>query len=237
MSSARLDTYIKTLERLPAITEADDVGQILRAAGLPLFEPVVQFHCDYAGLIQPNGLELFIWGLFHEEVHPYADFLPNLPAYELDASGRHDFSCCNCHGSDSWTIDEAGALYWCTYPVATSFEKKLERDAVVWELNNLDEPIFRVRFEQPISEILPQLVPRLTEGLIPEASDKIESVYRLQNLYTTVEEDTLRCTIIGDDSSALLHGFAYRAEEVGGQKPDKPSSITARLRKLFRLFT
>ena len=88
------------------------------------------------------------------------------------------FTCCNCHASDHWFLDETGALYWCySPPLATSFEKKIERDAVAWALNEIDETLFKVEFERPTTEILPELLPRWEDGLIAEASDQIESLY------------------------------------------------------------
>ncbi len=55
MSSSRLTKYLHTLDRLPAITDVTTVHQIIEASGCPVFEPVIEFHCKYAGFVQPYG--------------------------------------------------------------------------------------------------------------------------------------------------------------------------------------
>ncbi len=67
------------LERLPAITDATTVGEIIEASGLPIYEPVIEFHCKYVGFVQPYDRVKFIWGLFHEFPHDYSFFKPNQP--------------------------------------------------------------------------------------------------------------------------------------------------------------
>ena len=72
MPSSRLAKYLHTLERLPAITDTTTVREVIEASGLPTFEPVIEFHCKYAGFVQPYGRVQFIWGLFHEFPHDYS---------------------------------------------------------------------------------------------------------------------------------------------------------------------
>ena len=207
MPSSRLGKYLHTLERLPAITDATTVGEIIEASGLPIYEPVIEFHCKYAGFVQPYGRVKFIWGLFHQFPHDYSFFKPNQPHCNQNLF----FTCCNCHGSDHWYLDETGALYWCySPPLATSFETKIERDALVWELGEIyDKAIFQVEFELPTTQILSEVVLRLKDGLISEASDHIESLYWYKNVYAAVKGQSIQCYILGAENSELLKEIPY----------------------------
>ncbi len=210
MPSSRLTKYLQTLDRLPAITDVKTVSEIIETSGLPIIKPVIEFHCKYAGFVQPYGRVQFIWGLFHSNPHDYSFFQPNRPHCDTMDENFRIFTCCNCHASDHWFLDETGALYWCYYPpLATSFEKKIERDAVAWELNSTNEALFKVEFDRPITEILPELLPGFSDGLIEEASDHIESLYWHKDVYAAVKGDSMKCYIIGGETSSLLDGIPY----------------------------
>ena len=199
-----------TLEREPAIIDRDKITVALEKAGVPIFQPIVEFQIAYGGYIEWYGFNDFHWGILHHNPEPDSFLEPN----EIDFYSEDDeyyITCANCHRSDTWALDSKGKLYWCGYFKALSFEKKLERDAFVRELDSFGK-VNRIRFEAPEKDVVEILVPRLQDGIISEASDDYQALYLKDNVYAAVnfENSSISVCIIGDETPAMLKDFSFR---------------------------
>lgn len=232
MLSDRARRYLATLKRLPALTDEATIADKLREAGVPPLEVFIRFQMDFGGYGEWYGLNRFVWGIVHDQTDPDSAFEPgkvdgwmeeiakededefDWPAddAEPEKEERWYVTCADCHISDHWMLDSRGWLLWCGYPKATSFETKIERDAVSWEIGQTAK--FReVRFDGPMTEIIPVLMPRIAAGRIPEASDELSSLHAIDGLYVSASRDQLYVYALGDNIPSALDGLPYRLME------------------------
>jgi hypothetical protein len=210
--SGRAQSYINSLTRRAAVRDEGEILRRFRDAQVPDFEPVVRFQQQFGGLEELYGRNLFVWGLFHDRPDPDSAFEPNRP-HTFKNGDRWFFTCADCHRSDHWFLDQTGALYWCFEPPrASSFARKVERDAVVWELTRTRSPR-RLVFEVPDAAAVQLLVPRLEPGLIPEASDEYEALYLHGGLYIAVKGSRMIAYACEGFDASLLRDLPCRIED------------------------
>lgn len=234
MLSDRARRYLATRQRLPALTDEAAIANKLREAGVPPLDVFIRFQVEFGGYVEWYGLNRFVWGIVHDEPDADSAFEPGkvdgwMEMEEVEKEDEDEFdwpaedeepekearwyvTCADCHISDHWQLDSRGWLLWCGYPKSTSFENKIERDAVAWEVGQTAK--FReVRFDGPLTEIIPVLVPRIAAGLIPEASDELSGLYVIDGLYVSASRDQLYAYVIGDGVPAALDGLPYSLKE------------------------
>ena len=128
MLTERANKYLSSLHRRPALP-AKLVEQSLFEQGAPCFDSWLVFQEFYAGYIEPIGSGDFaIWGIVHESPH----WLDPLRA-QIDREVREPVwyaTCADVHPSYVYRLDQAGAFY---APPATSFDVKVEQNALIWE--------------------------------------------------------------------------------------------------------
>jgi hypothetical protein len=231
MLTDRARRYLAAQNRLPALSDEAAIADKLREAGVPPLEVFIRFQVDFGGYGEWYGLNRFVWGIVHDEPDANSAFQPgkvdgwmeeiakedddefDWPAddEEPEKEERWYVTCADCHVSDHWMLDSHGWLLWCGYPKATSFETKIERDAVGWEVGQTAK--FReVRFDGPLTEIIPVLISRIAAGRIPEASDELSSLYLIDGLYVSASSDRLYVYALDDSVSSALDGLPYRLE-------------------------
>jgi hypothetical protein len=210
MLSERAKKYLSTLRREPATVNEADIIAALNAANVPTFQPVIHFQINYGGYVQRYGFNVFRWGILHDKPVPCSFFKPNKINFFYDGL-KYYITCANCHGSDHWTLDSKGMLYWCGHFKASSFEKKLERDAFVQELS-LSGKLTRINFEMPAKEVIQILVPQLQDNIVEEASDHYQALYLKDGLYAAVgfDYDYIIACIVGDETPEILKGIPFR---------------------------
>ena len=210
MLSERAKKYLATLEREPAIIDEEKITAALEEAKIPIFEPIVKFQMEYGGYVEWYGFNDFHWGILHHKPEPDSFLEPNEIDFYVE-DGEYYITCANCHRSDTWTLDSKGALYWCGFFKASSFEKKLERDAFATELDLLGK-VNRIRFDAPEEDVVRILVPRLQNKIIAEASDEYQALYLEDNLYVAVDfkDNAIMAYIIGDETPVILKDISFR---------------------------
>lgn len=231
MLTERARRYLATLKRRAALSDPEAIAGALREAGVPPLEVFVRFQVEFGGYMEWYGLNRFVWGIVHDEVDPDSAFEPGKvdgwmemeevqgdddefgwPADDEDEPQKEErwyVSCADCHLSDHWMLDSRGWLLWCGYPKATSFETKIERDAFAWELGRTAK--FReVRFEAPVLEVIPVLLPRVAEGRVAEASDELSAIFLADGLYVSASSDQLYAYVVGDGVPSVLDGLPHR---------------------------
>lgn len=203
--------YLATLKRIPAETRRDKIVEALEEAGVPPFEPIIHFQIEYGGYATRYGLNRHIWGILHSQPDPDSFFLPDqIDHFEEDPDDDYYITCANCHCSDHWFLDSKGALYWCfDPPVASSFEKRLEREAVFWNLQR-ERRVDRLSFSNDTAEVFNRLLPRIEDGLIPEASDQYESLYLKKGVCASVQGERIQVFVAPDADQAILQGLQFK---------------------------
>jgi hypothetical protein len=206
----RAERYLKTLERVPSITDEQRIVEILERAGAPPFEKIVEFQRRFGGYVEFYGYNKFIWGILHEIPEEFSFLEPNVPDFDAE-DGEYFFTCANCHRSDSWSLDTKGILYWCGYKKALSFEKKIERDAAVREIF-ADRKSKRVKFELPYDEIVEIVIPKIENGLIEAASDEDQKLYFCDNFYVALdcEDECVIAALVDEKPPAWLESLPYK---------------------------
>ena len=230
MLTERARRYLATRKRLPALSDEAAIAEALRQAGVPPLEVFVRFQVAFGGYVEWHGLNRFVWGIVHDQPDPDSAFEPgkvdgwmeeveveddnewDWPADDEDEKKKEErwyVTCADCHLSDHWMLDSRGWLLWCGYPKATSFETKIERDAVAWEVGQTAK--FReVRFDAPLLEVIPVLLPRIAAGRIPEASDELSDTYLSGGLYVSASSDRIYAYVIEDGVPSALDGLPHR---------------------------
>ena len=206
-------SYLATLEREPSELHETAILAALREVGVPEFQPIVEFQMQFGGYIQRYGPTRFRWGILHAQPNEDSYFHPNRIHFEFE-DDQYWITCCNCHGSDYWFLDAAGTLYWCgtEEPFASSFLKKIERDAFYWSLTQQFGGYRKLSFQRSPDEIIPLLAARLREGMIRPASDDCSTIYLHRNIYASVSYGTIDAGIVGDRETDLLDDIEYSAE-------------------------
>jgi hypothetical protein len=206
--STRAERYLATLERVPAERDPKRIRAALRDAGAPVLDLWVEFQRRFGGLIQLHGLNRLEWGLVHKKPHPLSRFAPN----KVDLATREDVEfvgCCSCHMSDRWRLDARGRLYWSfPPPVASSFEKHLERDALRWEISRSMGKLRSVELFHK-GEAREKVLKNLAPHLVPEATDGCVSVYWNHDVMALERGGDLRIYVTGSRSREALRGVPY----------------------------
>ena len=204
--SERAQRYLATLERRPATTERHQLEDAFAAAGVPVLEPIIDFQVTFGGYVEKYGRSEFVWGILHQRPDRDSFFSPN-ELHVIADGGEVFVTCANCHASDHWFLDASGALYWCfSPPLATSFMKKIERDAIARVLD--PAAMQRVVPSVPEPEFIEMLLPRIREGLVPEASDAYESIYLHDGVYAAVTDREALVYLYEDRGKSLLAGMS-----------------------------
>jgi len=229
MLTERARRYLATLKRRPALSDPAAIAEALREAGVPPLEVFVRFQVDFGGYMEWYGLNRFVWGIVHDEPDPDSTLKPgkvdgwmemeeveddefDWPADDEEERKKEErwyVTCADCHLSDHWMLDSRGWLLWCSYPRATSFETKIERDAFLWELGRT--ATFReVRFDASAPEVLRILLPRMAAGRVAEASDELSEMFLADGLYVSASRDQIYTYVVGDRIPSVLDGIPHR---------------------------
>ena len=225
MVSDRCNRYLATLERIPQTLSRQDIEAAIAAEDAPIFDPIVEFQLEFGGYVQMYGRNRFEWGILNSALALYSYFAPNEATYQY-RGGEHCFTCCNCHGSDYWFLNESGTLHWCSLtPCSSSFAHKLERDAVVWDIQQ-QFPFFRhVDLELPTQDAIPLIQDRLQPGLIPEASDIYEALYLHRGAYAAIAGDRMSLFYLDDAAAEVLQDIPHKVADDLPTSPQKPPTV------------
>jgi hypothetical protein len=206
--STRAERYLGSLERVSAEGDIGRIRAALAEAGAPVLDVWIEFQRRFGGLVQLHGLNRLEWGLVHAKPHPLSRFAPSKP--EHARRGAVDFlGCCSCHMSDHWRLDGRGRLYWSfPPPVASSFEKHLERDALRWELAGAAGRLRAVELFRD-AEARAKVLKNLAPHLVPEASDACVSVYWYRDVVALERGGDLRVYVTGRGEGEALRGVPY----------------------------
>jgi hypothetical protein len=109
------------------------VREALQREGVPVTDALLDFHQTFAGYVERDGRDEFVYGLLHRQPK-WLDPL-QVDAFQDDESARVWYiACADGHPSYDLRIDQSG-IYYTTYcvPRASSFFMLTEQAAFVWE--------------------------------------------------------------------------------------------------------
>lgn len=205
--SPRAISYLSTLRRVPEERDRSAICAALEQAGVAPADAFVEFQIDFGGYVEMYGRNRYEWTILCQDPEPYSPLSPNRVS-SFQREGQTMVTCANCHGSDHWFMDTSGAIYWCfTPPLVSSFQKKIEQDALVAQFRGR---VQEVRFERPFSEIAELLLQRVRDYLVTGPSDQYQSFYLHPDLLAIVKGEKARVYLLGNSAPALLEGIQYR---------------------------
>jgi hypothetical protein len=117
--SDRAQRFLRTLERAPHVEDLELLRDRLEEAGVPVTEPVLDFHRTFAGYPIGAGLEEGTLGI----IHPAGVSLRWVEPMKVEGLIRGEESlltCADCHPSDAMTIALDGTIY-CDWPLSSSY--------------------------------------------------------------------------------------------------------------------
>ena len=181
MLTKRAQQYLATFQRGPYLP-VEEVERLLGRGGHPSFEPWLDFHARYAGYRDAAT------GLLLGLTQPVAR---KRPALELHVH-------CSKKGQECWVqiadtddemyekyeMDSRGAVNFADSVKAESFDRKLERTALLWEFEQ------QCKAQYIDDDVIESLLPQLEDDWIPEASDKFIDAYRNDRYLLFVETRT-----------------------------------------------
>ena len=201
--------YLATLERVPAEHDEESIRAALSSAGLPPLDAVIDFQVRFGGYVTYDCLNRFEWGILHRIPADCSCFSPNEVNY-FEEDDDFFISCCNCHGSDHWYMNSKGEIHWCFRPpLASSFQTLVERDALCWNLDQLDGGLRRIKFDESDEEVLRVLMPRIRRGIVAEASDEYETLILYDGVYASVKDGEVIACLTEGNNPAPLQGIAF----------------------------
>jgi hypothetical protein len=166
--SQKAISWLRSQERVPAITDRQRIIGAIQRADAPVFEPVLQFQKNYGGLVLYAGDEPLAFGILHLTTRTY--WQPET----VGARFEHDiwyFECCNTCYQMEFSIDQNGCYLEDGDPIASSFDKFIEWMAMGRELISVGWRIaYDSRFKS--NELAESLIQHHGLCPIPEASDK-----------------------------------------------------------------
>ena len=165
------------------------VHRALDEAGVPAFEPWLEFHDRYAGYAVPVGADGAVWGLMHDAPRFWPRRVPgSLDVERDDDDGLWTIACADAHPSHEQRLDERGVLL--AGPVSR-FDVYVEQKAL-WAEFCAASPAPRVHFGR-IDEALAERLETRAER-VPEASDDYQEYRRGDDVLGVRDLETMRWT-------------------------------------------
>lgn len=219
MLTRRAQQYLATFQRGPYLP-VEEVERLLEQGGYPSFEPWLDFHARYAGYKDDaaNGLLL---GL----AQPVSR---KCPAFELHVRSDDWGRECRIQIADTddlmyeqYEMDSKGEVSFAQSFQAESFDRKVERDALLWEFEQ------QCQAEYVDDAAVGDLLPLLENDWIPEASDKFIDAYRNARYLFFVETRTRVVRNAFENPGGLGMGFSGSGTRKPRRIPRLPGTAPA----------
>ena len=177
MLTHRAQQYLATFERRPAVP-VEEVKRLLARGGHPSFEPWLDYHARYAGCV--DARRGFVLGL----TQPVAGALPALALQVRCGKWGQECEVQIADTDETYEMNSRGEVNYVDYVEADTFERQLERDALLWEFEQ------QCKADYVDDDLCEGLLPLLEDDWIPEASDKFIDAYRNNRYLFFVETRT-----------------------------------------------
>jgi hypothetical protein len=170
--------YLRTKKRRRHIQDLDLVRAALAEAGVPVTEPVLDFHCVFAGYPTDISGEDGALGIIHRRPVSEAGWFAPMKVYVLNEGDRppRTLACADVHISWEMFIDLEGTIY-CNGPTASSYFLWTEQCAVIWDFVKQSGGR-RLWPDENAGNLNETLVPRVAAAKVEELSDQYTALPR-----------------------------------------------------------
>jgi hypothetical protein len=179
----------ESAQRRPYIEDLGLVRAALEQAGVPVTEPLLDFHREFAGYTVEVGLDEGVLGLIHREVCVQSLVRPmKVGGYLPDSNGEYFVACADMHASYEMFLHLDGT-FDSNGPVASSYFMYTEQLAFAWEFAQ-GGPVRALPLEDlhTDEEIRAVLVPRLAGHRVDALSDAVSQVFRTEAAVVIVRD-------------------------------------------------
>src|SRR5947209_4602926 len=137
--SERAQRFVQTWERRPHVEDLEPVRAAIEEVGLPVTEPVLDFHRTFAGYMTDVWGERGPLGIIHREASgaSWSWFKPMKVGCYLGTNGKADaplLACADVHLSWEMMIALDGTFH-CNWPESSSYLVWTEQPALMWEFS------------------------------------------------------------------------------------------------------
>ncbi len=187
--SERAQRLVQTWERRPHVEDLGLVRAAIEEVGLPVTEPVLDFHRTFAGYMTDVWGERGPLGIIHREPGDasWSWFKPMKVGCYIGADGKADaplLACADVHSSWEMMIALDGTFH-CNGPEASSYFMWTEQSAFMWEFSTT-RPWRRLQLADDPSDVIPVLIARLAGDRIDALSDEYGEVYGTERFAVSV---------------------------------------------------
>ena len=185
-------------ERRPHVEDLELVRAAIEEAGLPVTEPVLDFHRTFAGYMTNVWGEWGPLGIIHQEVVAVESWFEPmkvggyLPPLEPDEEPR--LACVDVHMSHEVMIGLDGTFY-IRRELSSSYFMWTEQAAFLWDFS-VTRPWRRLRFAAGTSEVSAVLASRLARYRIADLSDQYAQVYGTDRFVAGIGDSGQQCDVL-----------------------------------------
>jgi hypothetical protein len=192
--SRRARRFIKTWERQPHVEDLGLVRAAIEEAGLPVTEPVLDFHRTFAGYLTDVWGERGPLGIIHPEVVAIESWFEPMKVGGYLTGEEPMLACADIHISWEMMIALDGSFY-CNGPESSSYFMWTEQSAFLWEFS-MTRPWRRLLFTKDAPEVAAVLAPRLAGCRIDALSDQYAQVYGSERFVVSIGRQGERCDVL-----------------------------------------
>lgn len=195
--SERAQRFVRTWERRPYVDDLGLVRAAIEEAGLPITEPVLDFHRTFAGYMTDVWGEQGPLGIVHPEVVAAASWFKPMKVGGYLTARQPMLACADIHVSWEMMIALDGTFH-CNGPESSSYFLWTEQSAFLWEFS-MTRPWRRLLLDDDPREIISVLGPRLAGCRIDALSDEYGQVYGTERFVVSIGHRGGRCDVLVTD--------------------------------------
>jgi hypothetical protein len=192
--SDRAQRFLQTFERRPHVEDLDVVRVAIEAAGLPVTEPVLDFHRTFAGYVVDVWGDRGPLGIVHAEVVAVESWFKPMKVAGYLTGKVPMLACADIHISWEMMIALDGTFY-CNGPEASRYFLWTEQSAFMWDFT-MTRPWRRLLFAAHVLDVAAILAPRLARCRIDELSDQHGQVYGTDRFVVSIGHEGGRCDVV-----------------------------------------
>jgi hypothetical protein len=233
--SDRAQRFLQIFERRPHVRDLKVVRTAIKAAGLLVTQPVIDFHRTFAGYVVNVWGERGPLGIIHPEVVAIESWFEPmkvggyLPDEEPLLPGEEPLlACADVHMSHEMMIALDGTFYCNKSELSSSYFLWTEQAAFLWDFS-MTRPWRRLPFAADNSEVAAVLAPRLARYRIDDLSDQYGQVYGTDRFVVGIGDGGRQCDVLVTEGE-LPEQFADLKlwEPPGQKKPAEPGAAPDR---------
>lgn len=200
--SERAQRFVQTWERRPHVEDLGLVRAAIEEVGLPVTEPVLDFHRTFAGYMTEVWGEWGPLGIIHREATgaSWSWFKPMKVGCYIGVDGKAGaplLACADVHVSHEMMISLDGA-FQSNGPEASSYFLWTEQSAFMWDFS-MTRPWRHLLLADDPQVLAPILRARLAGCRIDALSDDLGQVYGTERFAVSIVHQGGRCDVLVSD--------------------------------------